>query len=60
MNAATISKKWMISRIKFKSLVTLESLLEGSAVSIIKRRIMQAIPYDILKINLYWIHDNYR
>ena len=60
MNASNISTKWMISRIKFKCLVTLESLLEGSVVNLIRRRIMQAIPYEVLKMNLYWIYDNFK
>lgn len=58
-NAGQIQYLWMISRIKYKCLITLESLLEGNQSVIQKRRIMQSIPQSHLMINLIWNYENY-
>ena len=58
--AHTEGRQWMISRIKYKCLITLESILEGSLDPHIEERLCQAIPYRILEQNLYWIFDNFK
>ncbi len=53
-------EKWMISRIKYKCLITLESLLEGNRDFKILKKMIKALPVQILKKNITWIYEKYR
>ena len=50
----------MLTRLKFKCLVILESVLEGNDDNNILRKIIKAIPVDCIKWNLGIIYEKYR
>lgn len=45
-------ERWMLERIKYKSMVLVSSLLELNSDSLAIKRIMRSLPIDILKDNL--------
>ena len=50
---------WMLSRLKYKVLILVNSLLERSSGAVIKR-IMRSLPLDVLKKNLTKIYKSYK
>ena len=49
----------MLSKLKYKSLVCLESLLEGNRDNTILKKIMNVIDIKSLKLNLSKIYEKY-
>jgi hypothetical protein len=50
----------MINRIKFKLLVTIESIMEGNRSSLLLKRVTQSVPYVSLMINLIENYENFK
>lgn len=50
---------WMLARLKYKVLILVNSLLERSSKSVIKR-VMRSLPLEVLKKNLLKIFKKYK
>lgn len=53
-------KSWMISHLKYKCMITIHGLLEGSTDSYIITRLIRALNIDIFKENLIHIYKAYK
>lgn len=51
------SKKKIVSKIKYKILVCLESILEGNVDQTNLRKMIKVIPQKTLRLNLCWIYS---
>lgn len=49
----------MLSKIKFKAIITIESLLEGETDKFILQRIMKSLSIEVLRNNLTYIYDKF-
>jgi len=52
--------KWMLSRLKYKVLILVNSLLEMRTSDAVVKRIMRSLPFKILKNNIMQIFKRYR
>ena len=53
-------ERWMLERIKYKSMVLVSSLIEENSESLAIKRIMRSLPIEILKQNIVSIYKNYQ
>ena len=51
---------WRIARIKYKTMILVLSLLEMRSGDSVIKRIMRALPIDVLKKNMIYVYTNYK
>jgi len=53
-------ERWMLSRLKYKVMILLNSLLEMRSSDSVVSRIMRSLPLQVLKINLVKVYRKYK
>ena len=60
IDAVLKSESWMISRTKFKSLVSMESILEGNYDDEIVKKIMCSISIETIRVNIGHLYKHFQ
>ncbi len=59
LQESSIFEIWMLTRLKFVTLVVIESMLEGNSDHFILKKILKSINSQCLKTNLYIVYYKY-